>query len=71
MEYRKLGNSGLDVRHRQVSGLILGEGVLNELFEREPALGMQLLRNIISNLSAKLAATDQTLAARLAHQSRR
>ena len=53
----------------EVSGLTLGEGVLNDLFRREPSLGVQLLRNIVDNLSQKLAATDQTLAARLAHES--
>ena len=55
----------------EVSGLTLSEGVLNNLFQREPSLGVQLLRNIVDNLSKKLAATDQTLAARLAHESRR
>ena len=53
----------------EVSGLTVGEGVLDDLFHREPTLGIQLLRNIVSNLSGKLAATDQTLAARLAHRS--
>lgn len=53
----------------EVSGLTLGGRVLDDLFRREPDLGVQLLRNIVENLSAKLAAADQAMAARLSHES--
>ena len=55
----------------EVAGLTLSESVLNNLFQRDPVLGVQLLRNIVNNLAEKLATTDQALAARLAHETRR
>lgn len=48
-----------------VSGMIVGKGVLEGLFENEPVLGIKLLRNIVAN---KLAETNKVLAARISNE---
>ena len=53
-----------------VSGMTIGKGVLEGLFQNEPFLGISLLRNIVENIAHKLSDTDKVLAARISNESR-
>ena len=57
------------VAAEDVSGMTIGKGVLEGLFQHEPFLGITLLRNIVENIAHKLSETDKVLAARISHES--
>ena len=57
------------VAAEDVSGLTMGKGVLEGLFQNEPRIGIGLLRNIVENIAQKLSDTDRELAARISHES--
>ncbi len=58
------------VAAEDVSGMTIGKGVLEGLFQNEPYLGISLLRNIVENIAHKLSETDKELAARISHEGR-
>lgn len=57
------------VAAEEVSGMTIGRGVLEGLFQNEPFLGIALLRNIVENIANKLTETDKELAARISNES--